>query len=43
MSKIVWPSNPKEGDQFSYVDPIGGASWVFFEFRGGAWVHTATR
>lgn len=30
MNKIKFPENAKEGDIFSYIEPIGGASWVFF-------------
>lgn len=38
---IEWPANPKVGDIFTYVDPIGGASvntWVYkTSFVGDYW------
>lgn len=30
---IKWPENPKDGDEFVYLDRIGGCaqiSWVYF-------------
>lgn len=40
--KIQWPEDPKEGDLFSYQDPIGGSSFVFFEYRGHDWAYLRT-
>ncbi len=29
-NKIHWPINPVNGDTFSYIDPIGGATICYF-------------
>ena len=34
---IIWPENPQEGDEFTFVDPIGGASFTTFVFFMGTW------
>jgi hypothetical protein len=40
--RVAWPDNPGEGDTFFYVDPIGGASFVYWEFRNGVWHYLET-
>ena len=32
------PKNPKKGDQHACIDPIGGASYNYYEFDGKKWV-----
>ncbi len=34
---INWPTNPKEGDEFSYYDPIGGMDIIVFTYWMGSW------
>lgn len=39
---IEWPKNPKEGDIFWYIDPMGGCSWVYFTYMMGTWQYWKT-
>jgi hypothetical protein len=39
---IEWPENPKEGEEFTYIDPIGGSTWVTFVYFMGTWQYLKT-
>ena len=31
---LGFPLCPEEGEMYCYIDPIGGASWVYYTFTG---------
>jgi hypothetical protein len=37
MSKIIWPQNPKDGEKFTFVCPISGATFRRYVFFMGTW------
>lgn len=41
--QIEWPKNPREGQEFSYIDPISGADFVTFVYFMGTWQHLSTK